>query len=74
MSSGPRDVPIDTSRARAEAARRPRRRVSAPMPAKYEPLAVYNAEVSRGIVHTPEYDAAMTALQREFNAWSRGDS
>jgi hypothetical protein len=44
------------------------------MPAKYEPLAVYNAEVSRGIVHTPEYDAAMTALQREFNAWSRGDS
>jgi hypothetical protein len=30
-------------------------------------LATYNAERSRGIVHTPEWDAKMAALQRRFN-------
>jgi hypothetical protein len=39
------------------------------MPAKFEDLAVYNAECSRGIVHTPGYDAAMAELQRQFNEW-----
>lgn len=35
---------------------------------KFEPLAVYNAECARGIVHTPEWDAKMAELQREFDA------
>jgi hypothetical protein len=30
-------------------------------------LATYNAECARGIVHTPEYDAQMRDLQRQFN-------
>jgi hypothetical protein len=34
---------------------------------KFDPLAWYNAECSRGIVHTPEYDARMADLQREWN-------
>ncbi len=37
------------------------------MSTKFDRLAVYNAEVHRGIVHTPEYDAEMAELQREFN-------
>lgn len=37
------------------------------MPGKYEALAVYNAERARGIVHTPQWDATMAALQAEFN-------
>ncbi len=31
-------------------------------------LAVYNAEVHRGLVHTPEYAAEMAELQRRFDA------
>lgn len=31
-------------------------------------LATYNAEVSRGIVHTSEYDARMVLKQAEWNA------
>ena len=34
----------------------------------FETLATYNAEVARGIVHTPEWDARMADLQREFDA------
>jgi hypothetical protein len=30
-------------------------------------LAVYNAEVHRGIVHTPEYDERMAEEQRRFD-------
>ena len=37
------------------------------MPPKFERLAQYNAERARGIAHTPEYDAEMAELQREFN-------
>jgi len=33
----------------------------------YWDLATYNAEVHRGIVHTPEYDARMAVQQRRFN-------
>lgn len=33
----------------------------------WDALAQYNLEVSRGIVHTPEYDAKMAAQQRRFN-------
>lgn len=40
------------------------------MDSKFEPLATYNAERSRGIVHTAEYDARMAELQREFDAAS----
>jgi hypothetical protein len=38
------------------------------MDSKFEPLATYNAERARGIVHTAEYDARMAELQREFDA------
>ena len=37
-------------------------------PVSFETLAAYNAEVARGIVHTPEWDAQMAGLQREFDA------
>jgi lysyl-tRNA synthetase class I len=30
-------------------------------------LATYNAEISRGIVHTAEYDRKMKRLQKEYN-------
>ena len=30
-------------------------------------LAIYNAEVSRGIAHTEEYDQRMARLQAEWN-------
>ena len=33
----------------------------------YEQLAIYNAERSRGIVHTPEYDEAMAVIQERFD-------
>lgn len=29
-------------------------------------LATYNAEVNRGIMHTPTWEARMEALQRQF--------
>jgi hypothetical protein len=35
----------------------------------WDPLAVFNAERSRGIVHTPEYVAAMEVEQRRFDEW-----
>jgi len=41
---------------------------------RFEPLATYNAERSRGIVHTQEYDAQMAELQREFDAAVHADS
>lgn len=41
-----------------------------PMPAEYKPLAVYNAECARGIVHTAEYDASMAWLQRQYDEWA----
>ncbi len=37
--------------------------------ARFDPLATYNAERSRGIVHTPQWQAKMAALQAEFDAW-----
>jgi hypothetical protein len=40
------------------------------MPGKFDVLAAYNAEVARGIVHTPEWDAKMAGLQREFDQWA----
>ncbi len=48
------------------------------MDGRFEPLATYNAERMRGIVHTPEYAAKMAELQREFNAtpvgaWMAGE-
>jgi hypothetical protein len=39
------------------------------MPGKFHPLATYNAECQRGIVHTPAWDAQMAELQREFDGW-----
>lgn len=47
---------------------RPRRVL---MPPKFEKLAWYNAEVSRGVTHTPEHAARMTALQAEYDEWRR---
>lgn len=34
---------------------------------RYQALADYNAECSRGIVHTPEYDEKMRLEQEAFN-------
>lgn len=39
------------------------------MPKRFEPLAIFNAEVSRGIPHTPETIMRMAELQAEFNDW-----
>jgi hypothetical protein len=39
------------------------------MPSRFNKLAVYNAEVARGLVHTPEWQEQMAELQREFYAW-----
>jgi hypothetical protein len=44
------------SRRKLEALRRP----------EYHALATYNAEVARGIVHTPEYDEYMAQVQRDW--------
>jgi hypothetical protein len=35
---------------------------------RWLPLATYNAEVSRGIVHTPEWKAKMADWQKLFDA------
>jgi hypothetical protein len=34
---------------------------------KYGALATYNAEVARGLVHTPVYMELMKALQEKYN-------
>ena len=34
---------------------------------KFEVLARYNAEIARGLVHTPGWDLEMASLQREFS-------
>jgi hypothetical protein len=48
------------------------RRAPAPEPYEFAALATYNAELSRGIVHTPEWDARMAAEQARFDAKMRG--
>ena len=47
------------------------RRRREPVPFKFSQLAMYNGERGRGIVHTPEWDARMAVLQREFNEMER---
>lgn len=47
------------------------RREREKMPDKFVPLAYYNSEVSRGVVHTEEYATQMAALQSEFDEWMR---
>lgn len=39
------------------------------MPDKFNRLADYNSEVSRGIQHTETYGIAMKKLQKEFDMW-----
>ena len=39
--------------------------------ADYTALGTYNAERGRGIMHTPEWQAKMTALQERFDAAER---
>jgi hypothetical protein len=34
---------------------------------RFEPLAAYNAEVARGIAHTPAWDERMAYLQAEYD-------
>lgn len=41
-----------------------------PMPEMFDRLAVYNSEVARGLVHTPDYVVQMDALQATFNTWA----
>lgn len=38
---------------------------------RWDRLATYNAEVGRGIVHTPEYDAEMAKQQAAFHEEQR---
>lgn len=35
---------------------------------KFQPLAIFNSEVSRGIVHSANYCMEMAVLQAEYNA------
>lgn len=35
-------------------------------------LSTYNAEVVRGIVHTPEWKAQMTEKQKAYDMWAVG--
>ena len=39
------------------------------LPKQFKPLAVYDAECKRGLVHTPEYDERMARLKEEFHRW-----
>ena len=48
-----------------------RRKRLDPMPDRFYPLATYNAEVSRGVIHTDEYRERMAALQSDFDEWQR---
>ena len=41
---------------------------------RWAQLALYNAEVSRGLVHTDEWKAAMAVQQAEFDAWAGNNS
>lgn len=47
------------------------RRKDAPMISRkeIEALGRYNAEVARGILHTPEHVARMADMQRRFDVW-----
>jgi len=38
---------------------------------RYNDLAIYNGEVARGIVHTPEWVAKMKLVQEEYTVWLR---
>lgn len=42
------------------------------MPPEFEPLAVYNAEKARGIIHTGEWRQHMAELQQQFDEWAAG--
>ncbi len=44
---------------------------AAVMPTKFNSLAVYNSEISRGLVHTSDWQTKMEKLQEEFDAWIR---
>ena len=46
-----------------------RRRGHWVVPGRFDELATYNGERSRGVVHTVEKDARMRALQADFDAW-----
>lgn len=39
------------------------------MPDRFNELADYNARKWQGIQHTPEYEARMAELQRDFDEW-----
>jgi hypothetical protein len=49
-----------------------RRRRWDPMPAVFHSLSTYNSELARGLLHTPEWKEKMAELQRDFDAWTRG--
>lgn len=39
------------------------------MPQRFKPLATYNSEVARGIVHTSQWSSRMALLQNDFDEW-----
>ena len=48
--------------------RRSRRR-ALEFESRWGDLATYNAEVARGIVHTPEWQLKMAEKQQRYNRW-----
>ncbi len=48
-----------------------RRKRLEPMPDRFNILATYNAERSRGIKHTKEWQQRMAELQRHFDSWAK---
>jgi hypothetical protein len=46
-----------------------RGRLWEPMPDKFNALATYNSEVSRGLIHYAAWINKMSILQSEFNVW-----
>lgn len=41
------------------------------MPERFEPLAVYNGGMARGVQYPPFVHMAMSGLQRDFDLWRR---
>jgi hypothetical protein len=39
------------------------------MPRRFDRLAVYNAEITRGLMHSEAYQEEMAMLQAEFREW-----
>lgn len=41
------------------------------LPDRFRPLARFNSERTRGLIHTPEWGDQMSRLQVDFDTWLR---